>query len=588
MRTAWRTARLVLLIGVLGAVLPMASGRASAADPVVGSGSTFAEVALDQWAADVNRDHGLSVVYSGTGSRGGLDQFQQGVVDFAASDVPYAEDEPTRRPYAYVPVVAGGTALSYNLVDPAGVRITDLQLSPRVIAEIFFGEITMWNDDRIKADNPQLAHRLPQVPTRLAVRTPGAGTTAVFTDFLSSTAPDLWHDFVQRASVATRAGGNYTLDWPVSNGVFDCRCAAYSGSSEIASWLGSSVPAAQGSIGYVETTYAIQLSLPVARVANAAGVFRLPTARNVAVALLGATQNSDGTQNLEGVFSSHRSEAYPISSYNYLVVPTADLAEGKGETLGRYLIDAVTQGQSKAAVLGYSPLPPNLVQFALDQVPLIPGAPTPPPLGDWGRFYESLEVDPGPTTSEYADATFVKGDTELRVALGEESDANGTRDLLEVELHTTECAGRYLIVTDLSADLAAADIPGVAVDARGGSASVSGVYTVSGELTITPAGRRCATPNEAATVTTPLTLDLALDVSWQDKRRSTPVEYSGADCGGAGACYYRDAVADASLESDFHGDFTRRSTTAFFFEDVYPHSTSSAAARPLEQGVAVG
>lgn len=395
MRSVRTTAGAALLVTVSMLMTALSSAPpAHAAEKVLGSGSTFAEVALDQWAADAFRSAGLEIEFNGIGSRGGLNQFQQGVVDFASSDVPYPETESTSRAYAYLPIVAGGTAILYNLVDPAGKRIENLRLSPRTIALIFFAEITTWRDQRILDENPDLTNRLPDIEIKRAVRSSGSGTTGVFTDFLSTTAPDLWTAFVQKSQMVTQAGGNYTTDWPQSiAGQFNCQCSQFAGSNEIANLMAQNTPGARGSIGYAETAYAIQLGLPVAAVKNTAGLYRLPTARNVAVALLEATENGDGTQNLEGVFVSPREEAYPASSYNYIVIPTDDLSPGKGETLGNYVIYSITAGQAKSDSLGYSPLPPNLVQFALNRVPLINGSPAPPPLGDWGKYYEALGAE---------------------------------------------------------------------------------------------------------------------------------------------------------------------------------------------------
>ena len=138
------------------------------------------------------------------------------------------------------------------------------------------------------------------------------------------------------------------------------------------------------------------------RVGNAAGLFRLPDAGSVATALLDATENADGTQNLTGVHLNPRQEAYPISSYTYLVIPTSDdFPAEKGETLSRYLIHSVTTGQAKADALGYAPLPAHLVQLALDRVKLINGhvEPSPPSTGVY--------------VAEYAEATFAKRDAQL-------------------------------------------------------------------------------------------------------------------------------------------------------------------------------
>ncbi len=385
-----------LLVAVAATITAVGHApTASASAPVLGAGSTFAAVALEAWAGDLFGAFGLTVTYSGIGSAGGLNQFQENAVDFASSDVPYAEGAGSRRGYQYVPIVAGGTALMYNLwSDDGQVQITNLRLSSETVAAMFFGNIPKWNDPQIVADNPALADILPNAEIKLAVRTGGSGTTGVFTDFLSSVDPAGWADFVARGEVVTQAGGNYTTDWPTDKGSFRCKCSAFPGSSEIANWIAQNTTGARNTIGYAETAYAIQNRLPVAAIRNAAGYYRLPTAGNVAIALTAATENGDGTQNLENVFGNPAPETYPASSYNYLVIPTGtDLTAEKGATIGQYVIYSVTEGQRNADFLGYSPLPPNLVGFALAKVPLINGAPEPPPLGDWGRFYEQLEID---------------------------------------------------------------------------------------------------------------------------------------------------------------------------------------------------
>ena len=317
--------RLALIAVAASLFLRVAAGSGSvdAAAPILGSGSTFAEVALDAWAGDLYAETGFTVTYTGTGSLGGLGNFQQGIVDFASSDVPY--DTPAQaRAYAYTPIVAGGTALMYNLVDPAGNRIENLRLTPETIANIFFTNITNWRDPAILAENPALMDRMPNWEIRLAVRQPGSGTTGVFTDFLSSLANAEWEAFITKTGAITFANRNYVTDWPADiPGVWFCRCSRLAGSAEIANYVAQTTPGSQGAIGYAEAAYAQQLGLPVVRIRNAAGFYRLPDARSVAVALLEATENGDGTQNLEQVHTNPREEAYPASSYNYLILPTA-------------------------------------------------------------------------------------------------------------------------------------------------------------------------------------------------------------------------------------------------------------------------
>lgn len=571
--TRLTTSMAIVAVAALTTPVALWTGSAGAAAPILGSGSTFPEGALDLWAGDVFVEQGLMVEYSGIGALRGWQDFQDGVVDFAATDVAYPDGASTPRPYAYVPIVAGGTALPYNLVDPAGNRITNLRLSSSTIAGLFFGTIRNWRDPAILAENPALFDRMPDQEVRLAVRTAGAGTTGVFTDYLSTTAPAEWQDFLTRSGAIPTDGGNFISDWPESGSLFNCWCSVFAGSSEVANYIAQSTPSAHGAIGYVETSYATTLGLPVASVENAAGSYRAPSARNVAIALLETTENADGTAHLASVHTSPHEEAYPISSYTYLVIPTSlDFDQEKGETLSQYLIYSVTQGQEYAGALGYSPLPPNLVQFALDRVALINGHVEVPPLGDWGRTWERLIADPAPSTgvyvAEYANATFTKRGTELRVAPGEIDDGGGRGEELEIELSTAACTARTLVTTTVSATLAAPDLGDIVVDARAGNAHLDGTFALTGTRAATPAGRGCAAPDPSGAVTTPVEVPLTLTVDWRNERGSVPEVYSGEACGGDGICYYRAATARARWSSPT-GAGGAGSASAFLFEGTY-------------------
>lgn len=391
-----RTRRLVL--GLVGCVLvavglvpaPTPAGvapPAGAAVAITGAGSTFAQIAIDQWRVDAGREVGVTVNYSGLGSSQGRRQFIAETVDWASSDIPFEDTElPVPRPYTYLPLVAGGTALMYNLRDTAGLQVTNLQLTGPTIARIFTGKIRKWNDPAIKADNPGLAPRLPDEDIKPVVRSGGSGTSAVFTGYVAAVAPDVWGEFASTYGIP----GNFTSTFPDVPGFIK-----QSGSDGIANFV-ANPNAGRGSIGYAEAGYAKQAGIPMAYVKNASGSWTQPTARAVAIALLDATRNPDGTQNLSRVYFSGHPEAYAISSYNYAIVPTTGFDPAKGAELGKFVIYCITQGQAKAAPLGYSPLPPNLVQQGLDAVRSIPGAPTPPDLGPWGRFYEELAVDAPP------------------------------------------------------------------------------------------------------------------------------------------------------------------------------------------------
>ncbi|MBV8951622.1 MAG: phosphate ABC transporter substrate-binding protein PstS [Actinobacteria bacterium] len=354
---------------------------AGAAAQVNGAGSTWSQIAVDQWRADVARN-GLSINYQGLGSTAGRQFYIQHQVDFAISEIPFqppsigrdgtpAGDEigpASARPYAYMPIVAGGTSFMYHL-DINGKRITDLHLSGRTLALIFTGVIKNWNDPAISADD---GRTFPSMPILPIVRSDGSGTSAQFSLYISKMFPDVWNPFCQRMGLPTPCG--LTSLWPYFPG-----SQAQSGSDGVANFV--SAPYNNGAITYVEYGYALERSLPVVSVKNQAGYYVQPTAEDVAIALTRARINPDRTQVLDDVYTNPLPSAYPVSSYSYMIVPTttaAPMTADKGATLGQFILYFLCTGQQKAKALGYSPLPANLVRFGWDAESLIPGAPAPP------------------------------------------------------------------------------------------------------------------------------------------------------------------------------------------------------------------
>ena len=363
------------LVGASGASGAPAVG--STHYPVSGSGSTWSANALQQWIRNVSANYQWTVNFDAGGSSAGRQQFSQGTVDFAVSEIPYqlsGSDSPDPRPnrqFVYIPIVAGGTAFMYNLVI-GGQRVTNLRLSGDVVAKIFTGVITKWNDPAILADNPKLA--LPAVQIVPVVRSDGSGTTAQLTSWMRSEHGGIWQDYCSRAG---RANCGITSNYPVIAG---SAFVAQSGSDGVAGFVKQDQSV--GSITYVEESYALNARLPVAKVLNAAGYYTEPSASNVAVSLLSAVVNSDPTSpdyltaNLGGVYTSGDPRTYPLSSYSYMIAPTAleaNFTENKGLTLADFTAYFLCEGQQQAEVLGYSPLPVNLASQGLDQVKKIPG-----------------------------------------------------------------------------------------------------------------------------------------------------------------------------------------------------------------------
>jgi phosphate ABC transporter phosphate-binding protein len=325
---------------------------------------------MDQWRRNVNQ-YGMRIDYQASGSSDGRNQFRNGTVDFAVSEIPYGlkdgnvVDPLPSRPFAYMPIVAGGTAFMYNLkIGPN--RVTQLRLSGETIAKIFTGVITKWDDAAIKADNPGLT--LPPIKVVPVIRSDGSGTTAQFTTWLASQYPDIWNAYCQKVGRGTPCG--FTSNFPSSAGF-----VAQSGSLGVSGYVKQDQSV--GAITYVEYSYAKSAGFPAAKVLNKSGFYVLPTAEAVAVGLLGAKINPDLTSNLSGVYASSDKRAYPLSSYSYMVIPTSldnGFSNEKGNTLADFANYFLCQGQQQADALGYSPLPINLVQAGFDQIKRIPGA----------------------------------------------------------------------------------------------------------------------------------------------------------------------------------------------------------------------
>jgi phosphate transport system substrate-binding protein len=372
--------RLIAMFGI-GALVSLASTsvagplaqHASAASypTVLGAGSTWVQIALDQWRADIARQ-GFSINYQGVGSSAGREFYINNQVDFAASEIPFQPDEipaltAEHKAYQYIPDVAGGTSLMYNIDAPDGVRINNLRLDADAAGKIFTGVITTWQNPEIEALNPGL--QIEQTTIIPVVRSDGSGTSAQFSLYLQNQAPTIWNAFAAKYGCPAPCS-----IWPPFPG-----STQQNGSDGVADFIADN-QIGEGSIGYVEAGYAFARGFPVVNLENHSGHYTQPTANNVATALRHATLYSNFTQNLIGVYNAPESNAYAMSSYSYLITPTTNIDPAKGFVLGTWLIYIACAGQREAPLLGYSPLPPNLVQDVFTQEQKIAGAPKPPPI----------------------------------------------------------------------------------------------------------------------------------------------------------------------------------------------------------------
>lgn len=380
--------RLLVTAGCLAlAASNLSPSTVMAIGPTVsGAGSTWVQIALDQWRADIAHQ-GYLINYQGVGSSAGRTLYETGSVDFAASEIPFQPTEvaalnQTHTHYQYMPDVAGGTSLMYNLHSPSGGRITSLRLDADAAGKIFTGVINKWTDPEIASLNPGLQIRETRIGP--VTRSDGSGTSAQFSLYLADQAPAVWNAFVAAQGCPAPCSV-----WPSVPGGF-----AASGSDGVANFVANDTTGS-GAIGYVEAGYAFGRGFPVASLHNTSGNFTQPTSGNVATALTHATLNSDLTQNLVGVYRAPEPTAYPMSSYSYMIIPCvapptdsptcspdppSRFGPDKGAVLGTWIIYIACGGQRKAAPLGYSPLPLNLVQADMNAVDRLPGHPQTPPL----------------------------------------------------------------------------------------------------------------------------------------------------------------------------------------------------------------
>ncbi|NPD03998.1 phosphate ABC transporter substrate-binding protein [Nocardioides sp. zg-1308] len=341
------------------------SARAAYAQ-IEGSGSTWSEVIVQQWISDVDA-LGMKVTYNGGGSSQGRKNFAQNVTDFGISEIPYPgvdefgnADNSNGREFAYLPIVAGGTAFTYQL-KIGDELVRNLRLSGETLTKIFTGEITDWSDPAITDDNNGRA--FPKVAITPVVRSDGSGTTAQLTTWMDAEHPDIWRPYFGKSG--------YTSYYPRKG-----RMLAQSGSDQVMNTISGF--AGNGTIGYVEYAYPLNKDYPVVKVLNEGGYYVEPTQYNVAVALTKARINEDTssplylTQILDGVYNATDPRAYPLSSYSYMIVPTGAqdqrMSTAKRQTLGDFMYYSLCEGQAKAGPYGYSPLPLNLVQAGFTQL----------------------------------------------------------------------------------------------------------------------------------------------------------------------------------------------------------------------------
>ncbi len=303
---------------------------------LTGAGATFPLPLYSKWFSDYAAETGIRINYQSIGSGGGIRQITEGTVDFGATDGPMTDEQLARAKYGHImhfPTVLGADAISYNLPNVA----QPIKLTGPVIADIFLGKIKKWNDPRITQLNSGVS--LPASDIIVVHRSDGSGTTYVFTDYLSAMSPE-W---------ARRVGKGTEVGWPTGLGA--------KGNEGVS----GQIKQTPGAIGYIELAYAKQNRLAYASVQNSGGGFVLPSIESVTAAAASALPKFGPTTDYRvSIVNPPGAEAYPISSFTWLLVYQRHPDPAKGSTLADFLRWAYTKGQPKAVPLDYAPLPGEL------------------------------------------------------------------------------------------------------------------------------------------------------------------------------------------------------------------------------------
>jgi len=295
-----------------------------------GAGATFPYPMYSKWFSEYNKLHpDIQFNYQSIGSGGGIRQVLAGTVDFGATDGPMTDEQlaQAKTKILHIPTVLGADVPAYNI---PGVT-EELKFTPELLANIFLGKITSWNDAALAKANPGV--NLPNQPIIVIHRSDGSGTTYIFTDYLSKVSTD-WKNQV---------GKGTSVKWPVGLGG--------KGNEGVAGMIRQM----QGSIGYVELIYAVNNHIAYGSVKNAGGQFVKASLESVTAAA--ASVKSMPADFRVSITNAPGKDTYPIASFTWLLIPTPSKDRAKGKIIADFLNWMVEDGQKMTADLSYAPLP---------------------------------------------------------------------------------------------------------------------------------------------------------------------------------------------------------------------------------------
>ena len=314
------------------------AGSSGGAINLQGAGATFPNPLYQKWVSEYGKLHpSVRIDYQSIGSGGGIKQIQAQTIDFGASDAPMSDADLKGAPgeILHIPTVLGAVVVTYNVASVT----QPLRLAPEVVADIFLGKIKKWDDQHIKQDNPGV--NLPAADITVVHRADGSGTTYVFTDYLSKVSPE-WKD---------KVGTDKSPKWPVGQGG--------KGNEGVT----GQIKQQPNTIGYVELAYAVQNKLPAALIKNASGRFVEPSIDAVTAAAASASALTPDDLRVS-ITNASGENAYPISSYTYILAYKDGKNADKGKALVDFLWWGIHDGEQFAKDLQYAPLPAELVKRA--------------------------------------------------------------------------------------------------------------------------------------------------------------------------------------------------------------------------------
>ena len=321
-----------------------ASGDVGSSVALTGAGATFPAPLYSKWFNEYAAKTGVKINYQSVGSGAGIQQISEQTVDFGASDAPMTDAEMAKAkggPIMHIPTVVGLVVIAYNLPSVS----QPIKLSGSLIADIFLGKITKWNDPRLATLNPGV--KLPATDILVVHRSDGSGTTYIFSDYLSAVSP-AWK---------AGPGKGKDLQWPVGMGG--------KGNEGVA----GQIKQTPNAIGYTELAYAQQNKLSTAAVQNSAGQFVTPSARAAtAAADDAAAKLPANTDYRVSIVNGGGAATYPITSFTWLLVYKHQPDATKAKKLADAVRWALTDGEKDAEALAYAPLPASLVTRLMPRI----------------------------------------------------------------------------------------------------------------------------------------------------------------------------------------------------------------------------